>query len=92
MSLAPSPILDNNGMLRVDWNQSNKNLIFRQLLQDNTSYSTPIAGGNIIGYMGEAFTIKQQNGVVNEIYTFTPSIINQAVFGITELGIQRGVQ
>ena len=33
--------------------------------------------------MGEAFTIKQQNGVVDDIYTFTPSIINQAVFGIT---------
>ena len=83
VSLAPSPILDNNGMLRVDWNQSNKDLIFGHYYQDNTSYSTPIAGGNIIGYMGEAFTIKQQNGVVDDIYTFTPSIINQAVFGIT---------
>jgi hypothetical protein len=83
VSLAPSPILDNNGMLRVDWNQSNKDLILGHYYQDNTSYSTPIAGGNIIGYMGEAFTIKQQNGVVNDIYTFTPSIINQAIFGIT---------
>jgi hypothetical protein len=82
VALAPSPILDNNGNLRVDWNQSSRNLIFGHYYQDNTSYSTPLAGGNIVGYMGQNYTIKQQNGVVNDIFTFNPTLINQAVFSV----------
>ena len=82
VALAPSPVLDNNGNLRVDWNPSVKDLIFGHYYQDNTSYSTPLATGNIVGYMGQTNTIKQQDGVVNDIYTFTPSIINQAIFSV----------
>lgn len=82
VALAPSPILDNLGNIRVDWNQSAKNLIYGHFFQDNTSYSTPLAGGNIVGYDGYSYKIKQQDGVVNDIYTFTPSIINQALFSV----------
>jgi hypothetical protein len=82
VALAPSPILDNNGNVRVDWNQSSRNLIYGHYFQDNTSYSTPLAGGNIVGYMGQNYTIKQQDGVVNDIYTFTPTLLNQALFSV----------
>ena len=82
VSLAPSPILDNNGNIRLDWNQSAKHLIYGHYFQDNTSNSTPLAGGNITGYMGYNYKIKQQDGVVNDIYTFTPSLINQALFSV----------
>jgi hypothetical protein len=82
VALAPSPILDNNGNIRVDWNQSSRNLIYGHYYQDNTSYSTPLAGGNIVGYMGQNYKIKQQSEVVNDIYTFTPSLINQAIFSV----------
>ena len=81
-ALAPSPILDNNGNVRVDWNQSAKNLIFGHYFQDNTSFSTPLATGNITGYVGQTNTIKQQDGVVNDIYTFNPNLINQAIFSV----------
>jgi len=82
VALAPSPILNNNGNVRVDWNQSAKNLIYGHYYQDNTSSSSPLAGGNIVGYVGQNYGIKQQNGVVNDIYTFTPSLINQAIFSV----------
>ena len=83
VSLAPSPILDNNGNIRMDWNQSAKNLIYGHYYQDNTSYSTPLAGGNIAGYVGYNYKVGQTDGVVNDIYTFTP-IADQSgpLFGI----------
>ncbi len=85
VALAPSPIDDNTGNIRIDWNQSQKNLIFGHYYQDRTSYSNPLAGGgNIAGYMGESFAVKAQNGVINDIYTFSPTIINRAVFSILD--------
>jgi hypothetical protein len=82
VALAPSPILNNIGNIRVDWNQSAKNLLYGHYFQDNTNYSSPLAGGNIAGYVGQTYGIKQQDGVVNDIYTFTPSLINQAIFSV----------
>ena len=81
-SLAASPIIDNNGNIRVDWNQSSKDLIYGHYYQDNTSYSSPFAGGNIAGYMGQTYDIKQQDSVINDIYTFSPTVINQAIFSV----------
>jgi hypothetical protein len=82
VALAASPVLDNNGNLRVDWNQSVKNLIFGHYFQDNTTYSTPFGGGNIAGYLAQNFSLKVQDAVVNDIYTFSPSVINQAIFSV----------
>jgi hypothetical protein len=83
VALAASPILDNNGDIRIDWNQSSKNLIFGHYFQDNVSYSNPfVGGGNVVGYMGENFAAKTQDLVINDIYTVTPSLINQAIFSV----------
>ncbi len=82
LAFALSPILDNNGNVRVDWNKSSRNLIYGHYFQDNTSYSTPLAGGNIVGYMGQNYTIKRQDGAMNDIYAFTPTLLDQALFSV----------
>jgi len=85
VSLAPNPISDNTGMVRLDWNQSTRNLIFGHYYQDNTSIDSPLSGydgGNITGYIASTTTVKTQQGVINDIYTFSPSIINQATFSV----------
>lgn len=83
VALAASPIDDNTGNIRLDWNQSHKNLLFGHYYQDQVNYSNPFAGGgNIAGYIGENFSVKTQDGVVNDIYSFSPSLINQAIFSI----------
>ncbi len=84
-SLAPSPITDNTGSIRLDWNQSAKNLIFGHYYQDNTSIVSPLSGydgGNIVGYVANTTSIRTQNGVINDVYTVSPTLINQAIFSV----------
>ena len=84
-SLAPSPITDNTGSIRLDWNQSSKNLIFGHYYQDNTSIVSPFSGydgGNISGYVANTTSIKTQNGVINDIYSFSPTLINHGIFSV----------
>jgi hypothetical protein len=85
VSLAASPITDNTGMIRIDWSQSTKNLIYGHYYRDQNNYSTPFAGGgNIPGYIGENFQVGTQDVVVNDIFTFTPTLINQAIFSLLD--------
>lgn len=83
VSLAASPITNNLGNIRVDWHQSEKNLIFGHYYQldENTAFPF-VSGGNIPGYMGSTSTVNIKNGVVSDIYTFTPTLINQAIFSV----------
>ncbi len=83
--VGPSPTTDDMGMVRLDWNQSTKNLIFGHYYQDNTNFQSPFSGydgGNISGYVSNTTSIKTQNGVVNDIYTFSPTLLNQAIFSV----------
>jgi hypothetical protein len=83
--IGPSPTTDDMGMVRLDWNQSTKNLLFGHYYQDNTNFQSPFSGydgGNIAGYVSNTTSIKTQNGVVNDIYTFSPTLLNQAVFSV----------
>ncbi len=84
VTLGSSPILNNLGNIRVDWNQSTKNLIFGHYYQDQTSYDSPFDQFATLSqaYSNEPTSVKTQNTVFNDIYTFTPSVINQAVFSI----------
>ncbi len=82
---APSPFSVNTYNIRMDWNQSAKNLIFGHYYQDNTKNVAPEAGydgGNIPGYVGASTTVGTYDGVVNDIYTFSPRIINRAAFAV----------
>lgn len=83
VALAASPITDHTGTVRLDWNQSSKNLIFGHFYQDQVNYNNPFAGGgNIAGYMGENFQVRTQDTVINDIYNFSPSLLNQATFSV----------
>ena len=83
VSLAASPINNQNGNIRFDWNQSAKNLIYGHYYQDQVNYSNLLAGGgNFLGFDSENFAVKTQDGVVNDIYTFSPAIINRAIFSV----------
>jgi hypothetical protein len=84
VSLAANPVGSNLGNIRVDWHQSEKNLIFGHYYQVDESISHPFAndGGNIPGYMGQSSKVNIKNGVVNDIYTFSPTLINHALFSM----------
>lgn len=82
VALSASPVLNNTGNIRIDWDQSAKNLIFGHYFQDNTTFTEPFANETIAAYGAENFEAKTQDGVVNDIYTFTPNLINQALFSI----------
>jgi hypothetical protein len=85
VSLAPSPTTNHMEMVRVDWSQSPKNLIFGHYYQDNTTITSPLSGydgGNITGYVGSHVTVGTENGVINDTYTFSPPLINQATFSV----------
>src|ERR1035437_5312007 len=84
VQLGSSPILDNLGNIRVDWNQSTKNLIFGHYYQDQTSYDSPFDQFATISqaYSNETTSVKTRDTAINDIYTFTPSITNQAIFSI----------
>jgi hypothetical protein len=68
----------------MDWNQSAKNLIFGHYYQDQTSYDSPFDQFATISqaYSNETTSVKTQDTVINDIYTFTPSLINQATFAV----------
>jgi hypothetical protein len=70
------------GMLRTDWNQSEKHHVFGHYYQNQNNHSAPFAGGNIPGYIGEDFEVGTKQGTINDTYTFAPTLINQAVFSV----------
>ena len=81
IALDPSPRKDNNYMGRMDWNQSPKNTVYGHVYVDRNSNNTSTANGsNILGYIGENFTAATTNVTVNDVYTFSPTFINQATF------------
>jgi hypothetical protein len=83
VSLAPSPLAEHLGIVRVDWNQSDKHHVFGHYYQSENNRSTPFAGGgNIPGYVGENFEVATKQGTVNDTYTFSPTLINQAIFSV----------
>ena len=71
VSLAASPRHDDLGLLRVDWNVSEKNRLSGHYYEDQSGRSSPFANsGNISGYIGENFDLKTRQVTVNDIYTF----------------------
>ena len=79
-TLAASPIHGNLGMLRLDWNPSSKHRIFASYFADRNGHLSPLTsnGSTIAGYMSETYTESTDVYVLNDIYTFTPTLLNQA--------------
>lgn len=83
VSLAANPRVGDLGMIRVDWNLSEKHRLFGHFYEDNNSRSTPTAGnGNIAGFIGENIVQNTKQATINDTYTFRPTIVNQAIFSV----------
>jgi hypothetical protein len=77
--LDPTPRNGDMYMFRGDWNQSAKNVIGAHLFVDRNRQDRPLlSGGNVPGYVGR-YTYQQTTmATLNDTYTFTPAVINQA--------------
>lgn len=83
VSLAASPIREDLGILRADWNVSDKNHAYGHYYENRNSRSNPFAGGgNIPGYIGESVAVASRQGTINDTHAFSPSLINQATFSV----------
>ncbi len=82
VSLASSPLTENIGEVRVDWNQNDKHHIFGHYYQDQNSNTDPFGGGNLAGYVSTSFTVATKQATVNDTYSFSPTLINQAIFSV----------
>jgi hypothetical protein len=81
VTLAASPIRGDMGMGRVDWNQTSNHRIFGSYFLDRNSHSSPLAGSSTLAnYMSESFQESSDVVVVNDVYTFSPRLLNQATF------------
>jgi Carboxypeptidase regulatory-like domain len=78
-SLGASPSNGNMYFGRIDWNRSSKHQLFGHFFLDhNTGTSAFASGGNIAGYDGVQNTVRTVMVTVNDTYTFSPSLVNQA--------------
>ncbi|MCL4853621.1 MAG: carboxypeptidase regulatory-like domain-containing protein, partial [Bryobacteraceae bacterium] len=80
-SLAASPRRGDMWMLRGDWNHTSAHRIFASYFSDHNTREGPFAaGGNIPNYISESFVQDTRHLVVNDTYTFSPTLLNQATF------------
>jgi Carboxypeptidase regulatory-like domain len=79
-SLAASPRDGDMEMIRADWNVSDAHRIYGSYFRDHNTRSNPFSTGNVPGYISESFVQDTHHLVLNDTYTFSPTVINQAVF------------
>lgn len=88
VALAAQPRSGDLFMTRGDWNQSEKHRVFGSFYYANNNQDSPLlaSGGTIPGYMSESFVTNTRNVVVNDVYTFSPALLNQATFSFLNSG------
>jgi hypothetical protein len=80
-SLASSPRRGDMWMTRFDWTQTPKHSLFGSFFYDHNGRATPFAAdGNIPNYIGETFKQDTRQFTMNDTYTFSPTLLNQAIF------------
>jgi Carboxypeptidase regulatory-like domain len=80
VTLAPSPVNDSTFFGRIDANLSAKNTLFGHVFVDHTTNPQPFAScGNIAGYDGQNFVEETDMVMLNDTWTFSPTLVNQAV-------------
>lgn len=84
VSLGSSPITENVGEVRGDWNLSDKHHLFGHYYQNENDSTDPFSGGNLPGYVSTSFTVSTKQATVNDTYSFSPSLINQAIFSVLD--------
>jgi len=80
----PQPQIDNMGLLRLDWNQSSKNLISGHMYIDNNLLKRlNLVSGSIPNYMSGFLGEQTTMVTVNDTYTLSPNLVN--LFTVTAL-------
>ncbi len=82
VSLAPNPHRGDMWLARVDWVQNSKHTLFAHYFFDRNSSSQPITNGNLPGYIGESLTQHTNQFTLNDTYTFSPRLLNQATMAM----------
>ena len=86
VSLGSSPLDGHMFVTRGDWNQSSKHRIFGSFFYDHNSRSDPFNGGNIPNYISQSFVQDTRQVVVNDTYTFSPTLLNEATVSFLNTG------
>ncbi|MFN7997709.1 MAG: TonB-dependent receptor [Bryobacteraceae bacterium] len=88
VALAAQPRSSDLFMTRGDWNQSEKHRIFGSFYYANNNVNSPLlaSGGTLPGYMSESIVTNTREAVVNDIYTFSPTLINQFTVSFLDSG------
>jgi Carboxypeptidase regulatory-like domain len=88
VTLAAQPRSGDLFMTRGDWNQSERHRVFGSFYYSNNNQDSPLlsSDGTIPGYMSESIVANTRQAVVNDIYTFSPTLINQATFSFLDSG------
>ncbi len=79
VTLTPNPRNDDMYMARLDWNHSSKHMLSANLYVDDNGQSREMSGGNIPGYVGNRQDQKTTMVTLNDTYTFSPNVLNQAM-------------
>jgi hypothetical protein len=86
VTLAASPVRGDLGMGRIDFNQSDKHRIFGTYYADRNNRTNPLAGsGSVAGYMSESYIESTDSVGLNDVYTFSPTLLNQATFSWSKI-------
>jgi carboxypeptidase family protein/TonB-dependent receptor-like protein len=84
VSLGSSPLTQNLGEVRVDYDPTDKHRIFGHYYQNQNSNSDPFGGGNLPGYISTSFTVAAKQATINDTYSFSPTLINQGTFSVLD--------
>jgi outer membrane receptor protein involved in Fe transport len=82
VSQAASPRRGDMWMARMDWTQNEKHSLFGHYFFDRNSSTSPFAGGNIPGYIGENIIQHTNQAALNDTYAFSPTLLNQATMSM----------
>lgn len=84
VSLASSPITENIGEVRADWNQGDRHHLFGHYYEDQNENADPFGGGNLPGYISTSFSVSTKQATLNDVYSFSPTLINQAIVSVLD--------
>lgn len=78
-ALASSPVNDDTYFGRIDLNLSSKHTLFGHFWIDKNTRTSTLGAGNILGYVGRADNAETDQITLNDTYTASPTLLNQAV-------------
>ena len=82
VTLGSAPVNDAMYMGRIDWIKSSKQTLYGHYYVDHNTFTNPFPGnGNIASsdYLGENFVAETDMLTLNDTYTISPTLVNQAV-------------